>query len=335
MAGGYWYVTGGQVMTTDDAYVEADKVGVSTDVSGIVKEIDVTENQRVEAGQVLFRLDNLPFELALKRAEAQVDIVRNDLNALKANYRDLLAQIKQAQDDIGYYDREFHRQQDLVNKNIASQATFDTARRNLQTSQHKLGSLNAQLAAAAANLGGDPDIPVEQHPRYLDAVAQRDEAARQLNHTVVRAPFAGIVTNVPSLAPGKYLQASMTAFYIVATADAWVDANPKETELTYVRPGQPATVTVDTYPDAEWHGTVESISPAAAQEFSLLPAQNTSGNWVKVVQRIPMRVHVDTSDGNLPPLRAGMSVEADVDTGHVRGLPHFLTALLGHAWRER
>jgi membrane fusion protein, multidrug efflux system len=335
MAGGYWYVTGGQVMTTDDAYVEADKVGVSTDVSGIVKEIDVTENQRVEAGQVLFRLDNLPFELALKRAEAQVDIVRNDLNALKANYRDLQAQIKQAQDDIGYYDREFHRQQDLVTKNIASQATFDTARRNLQTSQQKLGSLNAQLAAAAANLGGDPDIPVEQHPRYLDAVAQRDEAARQLNHTVVRAPFAGIVTNVPSLAPGKYLQASMTAFYIVATADAWVDANPKETELTYVRPGQPATVTVDTYPDAEWHGTVESISPAAAQEFSLLPAQNTSGNWVKVVQRIPMRVHVDTSDGNLPPLRAGMSVEADVDTGHVRGLPHFLTALLGHAWRER
>jgi membrane fusion protein (multidrug efflux system) len=138
---------------------------------------------------------------------------------------------------------------------------------------------------------------------------------------------------VPALAPGKYLQASMTAFYLVASDHVWVDANPKETELTNVRPGQPVTVTVDTYPDVEWHGTVESISPAAAQEFSLLPAQNTSGNWVKVVQRIPMRVRLDTSDKSLPPLRAGMSVEVNVDTGHARGLPRFLTALVGHAQR--
>ena len=329
IAGGYWYVTGGQVMSTDNAYVEADKVGISTDVSGMVKEIDVKNNQHVEDGQVLFHLDDLPFRLALERADAQVGVVRNDLNALKANYRDMQAQIKQAQDDIDYYDREFHRQQDLAAKNIASQQTFDAARRNWQNAQQKLASLNQQLAAIAANLNGDPNIPVEQHPRYRDAVAQRNEAARQLDHTVVKAPFAGIVTNVPSLAPGKYLQASMTAFYLVATDYVWVDSNPKETELTNVRPGQPVMVTVDTYPDVEWHGAVESISPAAAQEFSLLPAQNTSGNWVKVVQRIPMRVRVDTSDKNLPPLRAGMSVEVDVDTGHTRGLPHFLAALFG------
>jgi len=331
IAGAYWYVTGGQVMSTDDAYVEADKVGISTDVSGIVTEIGVSNNQVVAEGQVLFRMDDLPFRLALERAEAQVGIVRNDLNALKANYGDMQAQIKQAQYDIAYYDREFHRQQDLAAKNIASQQTFDTARRNLQNAQQKLASLNQQLAAIAANLNGDPSIPVEQHPRYRDAVAQRNEAARQLDHTVVKAPFAGIVTNVPSIAPGKYLQASMTAFYLVATDHLWVDSNPKETELTYVRLGQPVTVTVDTYPDVEWHGTIESISPAAAQEFSLLPAQNTSGNWVKVVQRIPMQVRVDTSDKNLPPLRAGMSVEVDVDTGHTRGLPHFLTALFGRA----
>jgi len=152
-------------------------------------------------------------------------------------------------------------------------------------------------------------------------VAQRDEAARQLDHTVVKAPFAGIVTNVPAIAAGKYLQASMTAFYLVASDHVWIDSSPKETELTYVHPGQPVTVTVDTYPNVQWRGTVESISPAAAQEFSLLPAQNSSGNWVKVVQRIPMRVRVDTSDGKLPPLRAGMSVEVQVDTGHARGLP--------------
>jgi membrane fusion protein (multidrug efflux system) len=329
IAGGYWYVTGGSVMSTDDAYVEADKVGISTDVSGIVKEVDVSNNQHVDDGQVLFRLDDLPFRLALERADAQVGIVRNDLNALKANYRDMQAQIKQAQDDVEYYDREFHRQQDLAAKFIASQQTFDTARRNLQNAQQKLASLNQQLAAIAANLNGDPDIPVEQHPRYLNAMAQRNEAARQLDHTVVKAPFAGIVTNVPAIAPGKYLQASVTAFYLVATDYVWVDSNPKETELTNVRSGQPVTVTVDTYPDIEWHGTVESISPAAAQEFALLPAQNTSGNWVKVVQRIPMRVRLDTSDKNRPPLRAGMSVEVDVDTGHQRGLPHFLTALFG------
>jgi len=331
IAGGYWYVTGGSVMGTDDAYVEADKVGISTDVSGIVKQIDVRDHQRVAEGQVLYRLDDLPFRLSLDRATAQVGVVRNDLNALKANYRDMQAQIKQAQDDIGYYDREFRRQQFLATQHVTSEANLDTARRNLQNAQQKLASLNQQLAAIAANLNGDPNIPIEQHPRYLDSVAQRDEAARQLDHTVVKAPFAGIVTNVPSIAPGKYLQASMTAFYLVAVDHVWVDANPKETELTHVRPGQAVAVTVDTYPDLAWHGNVESISPAAAQEFSLLPAQNTSGNWVKVVQRIPMRVRVDTSDRSLPPLRAGMSVEVDVDTGHARGLPHFLAALLGHA----
>jgi membrane fusion protein (multidrug efflux system) len=308
IAGAYGYVTGGQTMSTDDAYVEADKVGISTDVSGIVQEVDVTENQHVETGQALYRLDDLPFRLALQRAEAQVGIVRNDLNALKANYQDMQSQIRQAQYDIDYYDREFRRQQDLVSRQVVSQSSFDTARRNLQNAQQRLASLNQQLAAIAANLNGDPNIPVEQHPRYLDAVAQRDEAARQLAHTVVKAPFACIVTNVPSIAPGKYLPASMTAFNLVTADHVWVDANPKETELTYVRPGQPVTVTVDTYPDAQWGGTVETISPAAAQEFSLLPAQNTSGNWVKVVQRIPIRVRVDTSNTNLPPLRAGMSV---------------------------
>jgi membrane fusion protein, multidrug efflux system len=192
------------------------------------------------------------------------------------------AQIDQAHNDVSYYDTEFQRQQGLLSAHVASQATFDAAHRNLQNAQQKLSSLAQQLAAIAANLDGEPTGPVEKNP-------QRDEAARQLAHTVVRAPFGGIVTDVSSIAPGKYLQASMTAFYLIAADHAWVVANPKETELTYVRPGQGALVTVDSYPDAQWRGAVESVSPAAAQEFSLLHAQNTSGNWVKVVQRIPMR----------------------------------------------
>jgi membrane fusion protein, multidrug efflux system len=316
-------------MSTDDAYVEADKVGVSTDVSGIVKEVAVTENQHVAAGQVLYRLHDLPFRLALQRAEAQIGMVRDALNALKANFRDMQTQIRQAEYDVDYYETQFRRQQELLRTQVTSQSAYDTARRNLQNAQQKLASLNQQLGAIAANLNNNPDGSVEQNPRYLEAVAQRDEAARQLDHTVVKAPFAGTVTDVPSIAPGKYLPASTTAFFLVDTDHVWVDANPKETELTYVRPGQKVIVTVDTYPGAQWQGVVASISPAAAQEFSLLPAQNTSGNWVKVVQRIPMRVRVDTSDKDLPPLRAGMSVEVDVDTGHARGLPRFLTAWFG------
>jgi membrane fusion protein (multidrug efflux system) len=327
--GAYEYVTGGQEVSTDNAYVEADKVGVSTDVSGIVKDVKVTENQHVEAGQVLFLLDDLPFKLALDHAEAQMGITRNSLLAMQASYRDMQAQIKQAQNDIDFFSTEAHRQEDLLRQHYASQQNYDAAHRNLQNAQQKLDSLNQQLAAISANLGNDPEGPVENNPQYENAVAMRDEAARQLSHTSVRAPFAGIVTNVPSLQPGKYLQASTTAFYLVATDHVWVDAVPKETQLTYVRPGQPVRVTVDTYPDATWHGTVESLSPAAAQEFSLLPAQNTSGNWVKVVQRIPMRVRLDITDQSQPPLRAGMSAEVYVDTGHTRGLPHFLAALFG------
>jgi membrane fusion protein (multidrug efflux system) len=329
IGGGYMYVTGGQVTSMDDASVEADKVGVSTDVSGMVRQVDVSENQHVEAGQVLFVLDDLPFRLAQQRADAQIGVTGDALNALKANYADLQAQIKQGQGDVEYYRTELGRQQELLNAHVASESTYDTARRNLETATQKVASLDQQLAAIAANLNGAPGGPIEQDPSYRNAVAQRDEAARQLAHTVVRAPFAGIVTNVPAIAPGKYLPASTTAFYLVHADHVWVDANPKETDLTYVRTGQRATVKVDTYPGMQWRGAVESISPTAAQEFSLLPAQNSSGNWVKVVQRIPVRIRVDTGDKSLPPLRAGMSVEVEVDTGHRRGLPHFLTAWLG------
>jgi membrane fusion protein (multidrug efflux system) len=330
----YWYVAGGQLVSMDDAYVEADKVGVSTDVAGVVRDVDVNDNQRVEAGQIMYRLNDLQFRYALSRSDAQVGMVRDSLNALKANYEDMKSQIQQAQNDVDYFETEFNRQRGLLSAHVASQSAFDTARRNLQNSHQKLVSLDHQLAGIAANLDDDPAGPVEKNPQYLAAVAQRDEAARQLAHTVVRAPFAGIVTGVPSIAPGKYLQASMTAFYLVSTDHVWVVANPKETELTHVRAGQPAAVTVDTYPDRQWKGTVESISPAAAQEFSLLPAQNTSGNWVKVVQRIPVRVQVGTSDKDLPPLRAGMSVEVDVDTGHARGLPPFLKSIFGSGGGE-
>ena len=241
---------------------------------------------------------------------------------------DAAAQQAQVDLDQTNYDRAAM----LLKSGTATQAVFDQAQYTLQNDKSKLAALREQSQVQLAKLGGNPDIVVTEHPQYLQAQAQVEEAQRQLDHTVVTAPFAGTVTDVPSIAPGKYLAASTTAFFLVDTDHVWVDATPKETELTYVRPGQPVTVTVDTYPDLEWHGVVESVSPAAAQEFALLPAQNTSGNWVKVVQRVPMRVRLDTNDKSLPPLRAGLSVVVDVDTGHARGLPHFLTALFsrGH-----
>jgi membrane fusion protein, multidrug efflux system len=328
IVGGYFYVTGGAIMSTDNAYVQADMVGLSTDVSGIVTEVLVHDNQKVAKGDVLFKLDDLQFQLALDRAEAQIGNTRNDLVALQTSYRNLQAQVEQAQKDVDFNMVNFKRQEQLIANNFTPRATFDAARNTLQGSQQKLASLQQQLAGIAANLNGNPDAPIENHPKYKDAVAARDEAARQLAHAIVRAPFAGIVTNVPSLQPGQYLAAAAVAFNIVSTDHVWVQASPKETELTYVKPEQKVTVDVDSYPGERWAGTVDSISPASASSFSLLPAENTSGNWVKVVQRIPMRVLVNNASGK-PPLRVGMSVEVNVDTRHARGFPSFITDLFG------
>jgi membrane fusion protein (multidrug efflux system) len=320
LGGGYVYATGGQVMSTENAYVQADMVGVSTDVSGTISDIAVHDNQKVAAGDVLFKLDDQQFRLALDRANAQLGMVRNDIAALKASYDNMQGQIAQAQSDLEYSDVGFKRQQQLASKGFASQAAFDQAQHDRQSAVQKIDQLKDQLAGIAANLGGDPSEPVEASAQYKQALAARDEAARQLAHTVVHAPMDGIVTNVPSIQPGQYLAAATTAVSVVATDHVWVASNPKETELTYVKPGQPATVTVDAYPNQEWHGAVDSISPASASSFSLLPAENTSGNWVKVVQRIPIRVRIDAAPGQ-PPLRVGMSVVLNVDTGHARGLP--------------
>src|ERR1700719_4179467 len=259
IVGGYFYVTGGAVMSTDNAYVQADMVGLSTDVSGIVTQVLVHDNQKVAKGDVLFRLDDLQFRLALDRAEAQIGNTRNDLVALQASYRNMQAQVDQAQKDVDFNMVNFKRQEQLIANNFTPKATFDAARNTLQGSQQKLASLNEQLGGLAANLNGDPDAPIENHPKYKDAIAARDEAARQLAHTIVRAAFAGIVTNVPSLQPGQYLAAAATAFNIVSTDHVWIQSMPKETELTYVKPGQKVTVEVDGYPGQQWTGSVDSI----------------------------------------------------------------------------
>jgi membrane fusion protein (multidrug efflux system) len=328
LIGGFYVdIRGGRLMSTDDAYVEANKVGIATDVAGIVKEVDVTENQHVAAGQVLYRLDPARFQIALQNTQANLAETSLMLDSMKQDYRRMLsdAAAQQSQTDLAQIN--YGRNAALLPTSAVSKAAYDQTQFTLQADRNKLDSLRQMAQVQLAKLGGDANTPTTQLPQYVQAAAQVAEAQRELDDTVVRAPFAGIVTNVSAIAPGKYLAASTTAFYLVDTDHLWVDAQPKETQLTWVRPGQSATISVDTYPHVEWHGVVETLSPAAAEEFSLLPAQNTSGNWVKVVQRVPMRLRVDASDPKLPPLRAGMSVEVDVDTGHPRGLPHFITAL--------
>ncbi len=317
LGGGYLYATGGRVVSTDNAYIQADKVAVSTDVSGLVDAIEVKDNQMVARGQVLFRLNAEPFQIALASATANLGTVRNQILNQQAGYSQALAEIDQAQSELPFFEQAFRRQEKLLAVNAVSRATYDQARHDLDTTLKKIAVAKAQARAVLAQLGGRLDIPVEQQPTWLQAKALVDEAKRNLNNSVVRAPFDGIVTNVDALQVGSYLQPPQSGLSLVASHSLWVAAQPKETELTHVRPGQPVEIRVDSYPGVVWHGEVESISPASGSSFSLLPAQNTTGNWVKVVQRIPVRIRIDDQVGK-PPLRHGMSVETEIDTGRSR-----------------
>jgi membrane fusion protein (multidrug efflux system) len=329
IGGGYMYVTGGQIMSSDNAYIQANDIGVNTDVAGTVIEVDVHENEFVHKGQILYRLKPDTYQIALDGAKAQLGAVHDQILTLIASYKLSEAQIAQAESDLNYYQINFNRQQDLANSHAGTQAALDTARHDLDAIKQKIEVAKVQAQVTLAQLGGNANQPIESNPLYLQAKSGVDNAQSDLNDTIVRAPFDGIVTNVDMIQVGSYLQASQQAFHLVSTTRLWVTASPKETELTYVRPGQPATITVDAYPNDVWHGKVESISPASGASFSLLPAQNTTGNWVKVVQRIPMRVSIDDMAGK-PPLRVGMSVTVDVDTGHARGVPTFITDFLAN-----
>ena len=235
---GYWYVTGGQVMSTDDAYVNAEKVGISTDVSGIVQDVDVTNNQYVTAGQILYRLDPRQFQIAVDSAKANLAQVALTLDAMKQDYKRMLSDVAAQQAQVDLDQTNYNRAEMLLHNGAGTQATYDQAKYALQTDTSKLQSLREQAQVQLARLGGNADTPTTELPQYLQAKAQLDEAERQLNDTVVKAPFSGIVTDVPATAPGRYLAASTTAFYLVDTDHVWVDAQPKETELTHVRAGQ-------------------------------------------------------------------------------------------------
>ena len=317
LAAGYWYLTGGRYVSTDDAYVQAARVAISTDISGRVVAIDVKDNERINAGQMLFRLDPRPFQIAVNEAKAQLAAVRFQIHALKATYHQKRADARAAEATADYQEREFERQKRLLASGTASQQQFDQARQSYENGRQQLASKQQDVAVALANIGGDPDIPLEQHPMVQHAQAALDRAELNLSYTEVRAPENGIVTKVDQLQVGNYVTTGMQLFSLMSTERVWVEANFKETELTHMRPGQQATIEVDTYPDVVFTAKVESLSPGTGLTFSLLPAENATGNWVKVVQRLPVRLSLDRLDSRTL-LHAGLSATVEVDTRHRR-----------------
>ncbi len=320
-----FWLSGGRYVSTDNAYVRASKLMVSTDISGIVSEVNVKEGQSVKTGDVLFQVDPKPFGIALDSTRAQLQMTVLNIEAMKQDYQRILSDISSQQAQVNLAEANYERSDALVKTGSASKANYDQTRFALEAGKKQLQALNDQAKVQLARLGGNPDIQPSAHPQYQQMKAQVDEAQRQLDHTTVRAPFNGVVTQVPALQPGTFLVSQTAALTntgavgLVSSDDLWVEANMKETDLTWVRAGNAVEVWIDSYPSRSWTGIVESISPASGAEFSLLPAQNASGNWVKVVQRITVRVKVNRTPDD-PPLRAGMSANVEIDTKHRRKL---------------
>ena len=325
-AGGVaFWLTGGRYVTTDDAYVDANKLMVSTDVSGIVAEVDVKEGQIVHKGDVLFRLDPKPFEIALQQAQSKMAETALTIKSMEQDYQRMLSDIEAQRAQVQLAETTLNRQNALLRIGGTAQQNVDQAQATLHTTESQTASLQQQAEVQLAKLGGRIGTPLESHPEYLQAKAARDEAQRQLDHSVVKAPYDGTVTQVSSLQPGAMIVSSLAAFMptsavaLVSDGTKWVTANLKETDLTYVHPGQPVNITIDSYPDHVWHGTVTSIAPATGAQFSVLPAENSSGNWVKVVQRLQAHVAFDPGE-DISTVRAGMSTNVEIDTNHKRKL---------------
>jgi membrane fusion protein (multidrug efflux system) len=319
------WLRGERYASTDDALIQAARLLVTTDVSGLVSSVDVREGQAVKAGDLLFQIDPLAFQIAFDNANANLHETALMVESTKADYKVTLSDVDAQQAQVALDQVTFDRQASLLPSNTVSQAVYDQARYTLQLDKSKLVSLQQQAQVQLAKLDGNPDIAVNEHPLYRQAKAQVDEAQRQLNHASVRAPFSGVVTQVDALQPGTFLVAQTAALTetgavaLVSDDRIWVTAQMKETDLSYVKPGNRVKISVDTYPGQTWSGVVQAISPASSSEFSVLPPENTSGNWVKVVQRIPVRIGIEQKpDAQI--LRSGMSVYVDIDTGHRRTL---------------
>ena len=325
--GVYLYAAGGRYVSTENAYVKANVIIISPEISGRVTLVGIEDNQPVSLGQVLLQLDARPYEIELARARARMDVIGTELNSLRADHREAEVQTEQAREKVRHFKRRLERQKKLRNQGLGIEEQYDEAYHALQVSKKQVQIIQQRVQKVLASLGGDAALPVDQHPRYLAARSIYDQAAIDLAGTTIRAPASGVVSNM-KLQVGEYAQAGKPVFSLIEDDPVWIEANLKETQLTHIHLGQQATVVADAYPDAIWNTSVASIAPATGAEFSVLPPQNASGNWVKVVQRIPIKL-VITDQANGPQLRAGMTVSVRIDTRRKRELSGQMRDVVG------
>ncbi len=322
--GAYVYVTGGRYEETENANLRQARITISSDTAGRVVAADIAENQVVKKGDLLFAIDPQPYRIALAQADAAVAAARLNVEQLRAAYNQAMAQERSAASEVDYSQSQYDRAADLANKGINTKSSLDEARNDLDKAKQQLAVAQQGIVSAKAALGGNPDIETDKHPTVMSALAARDKAAYDLAQTTVRAPADGVVSQASSFKVGQFVGSGTPLFSLVETGDIWVDANFKETQLTHMKPGQKADVVLDTYPDKTFEATVQAVGAGTGAEFSLLPAQNATGNWVKVTQRIPVRLQLTDPDAKLA-LRTGMSATVTVDTGVSRGFPHFFS----------
>jgi membrane fusion protein (multidrug efflux system) len=316
---GYFYFTSGRYESTDDAYVQTATVAISTNVAGRVQDIEVHDNQLVHKGDLLFHLDESSLRIAVAEANAQLAAARLKVATLKANYRQRLADLAASKANLKYAQTEYERQHRLAAKGLTTQAQLDQATHALDDARSQLASVEQAINAVVASLAGNPDIDPAQHPEVQQAQAQLDRAKLNLSYATVTAPTDGVVTRVEELQVGNYVQAATPLFALVSTHDIWIQANFKEDQLAHMRPGQTAVVKIDSYPGKTFYGKLVSLSPGTGAQFSVLPPENATGNWVKVVQRLPVRIELEQLDANFP-LKAGLSAVVSVDTLYHRHL---------------
>jgi membrane fusion protein (multidrug efflux system) len=319
-----FYLNGGRYVTTDDAYVGAQKVLITPDISGKIEKVVVREGQRVNEGDTLFEIDPVPFRLALQQAQANLATAKTNYDTLRSNIQIYGQMGDLAQQGVDLKRRDVDRKSSLVKSNVGSQLDLDNSTTSLVTASAQLELLKQQIATAKNQLLGNPDLPLEQFPPYAMAKAALDQAQRNLDHSVLRAPMNGIATQVDSIQLGRFVVAGTPVFSIIDISKPWVDANPKESDFTYVAVGQPVTVEVDAFPDHVFKGTVGSLSPGTGAQFAILPPQNATGNFVKVVQRVPVRIYFGANDKMVQKLKAGMSSYVSIDTNHRRSLAGLL-----------
>ena len=319
LVGVYIYAESGRYVTTENAYIKSNVVAISSDVSGRVEWVGVDDNSLVRKGQILFRLDQQPFRIALERAEAELDLVRTQVEQVRADYHEAVARVATEVERVKFLDRQLARQQTLKERKLASEQAYDVAAHDFSLAKRQVRVLRQRVQGVLQSLGGNPDIRAEEHPRFLRARTERDQAAIALADTSIEAPVDGVVSNM-KLQAGEYVEEGHAVFSIIENRKVWVEANLKETQLTHILEGQSASIAIDAYPGVEWPATVDAIAPATGAEFSVLPPQNATGNWVKVVQRIPVLLDVEQPPKGHP-LRAGMTVTVAIDTERERAMP--------------